>query len=102
MAQDEIDKLVQVIMDSKSICQKEVLTFDEAVRYTGIKRSTLYKLTSKQVIPHSKPNGKMIFFRRVELEQWLMSNPVATTTDLTAAAQAYCMTHRENKPKKIK
>lgn len=76
------------------ICTKEVLTSDEAARYMGIKVSYLYKLTSSKAIPHYKPNGKNCFFKRAELEAWLTANPVATAADLTAAAQAYCMTKK--------
>lgn len=72
-------------------CTKEVLTSDEAARYMGIKKSYLYKLTMRQEIPHYKPLGKMCYFNRVELEQWLQSNRVATADELSQKAQAYCM-----------
>ena len=53
------------------ITTKNVLNFEEAVEYTGMKASYLYKLTSTGKIPHYKPYGKMIFFRREELEDFL-------------------------------
>jgi len=53
------------------ITQKNVLNFEEAVQYTGMKSSYLYKLTSTGRIPHYKPYGKMIFFSRQELEEFL-------------------------------
>ena len=53
---------------------KEVLTFEETCDYTGISRSYLYKLTSSGNIPHSKPNGKLIFFEKEKLNQWLLQN----------------------------
>ncbi|RAV28897.1 helix-turn-helix transcriptional regulator [Sinomicrobium soli] len=53
---------------------KRVLTFDEACDYTGISKSYLYKLTSENRIPFSKPNGKVIFFEREKLENWLLRN----------------------------
>lgn len=46
------------------VAHKEVLTFEEASEYAGISRSYLYKLTASKDIPHSKPNGKMIFFEK--------------------------------------
>lgn len=91
MTQEELDKLAAAINDSITICQKEVLTLDEAAQYTGMKKSSLYKLTSARLLPHSKPNGKYCFFNRKALEEWMMSNPVATTTELNGLAQAYCM-----------
>lgn len=67
-----IQELAELIAAKSQICIKEVLTSDEAARYMGVSRSYLYKLTMNGVIPHSKPNGKMCYFDRHELEQWLM------------------------------
>ena len=50
-----------------------------------------YKLTMKQQIPHFKPMGKMCYFNRLELEQWLQSNRVATETEINQKAQSFCM-----------
>lgn len=91
MTQEEISKLAEAINSRLALCQKEVLTLDEAAQYTGMKKSYLYKLTASKAIPHYKPNGKNCFFSRKALEEWLMSNPVATAADLNAEAQAYCM-----------
>lgn len=91
MTQDELDKLAFAIGQNVLLVQKEVLTLEEAAQYTGLKKSYLYKLTAAKSIPHYKPAGKNCFFKRTELEEWLTANPIATTADLTAAAQAYCL-----------
>lgn len=72
-------------------CTKEVLTSEEAARYLGISKSYLYKLTMQQKIPHFKPLGKMCYFNRHELEQWLQSNRVATAEEISQRANNYCM-----------
>lgn len=72
-------------------CTKEVLTSDEAARYMGISKSYLYKLTMRQQIPHYKPMGKLCYFNRAELEQWLQSNRVSTDAEISQQAQTYCM-----------
>ena len=91
MIQEEINQIALAISKNLMVCQKEILTLDEAAQYTGMTKSALYKLTSTRQIPFSKPNGKNCFFKRTELEAWLMSNPVATTDELNDRAQAYCM-----------
>lgn len=91
MTQDEISQIALAVSKNLMVCQKEILTLDEAAQYTGMTPSALYKLTSTRKIPFSKPNGKNCFFKRTELEAWLMSNPVATTDELNDRAQAYCM-----------
>lgn len=68
------------------LCNKPVLTIEEAAAYTGLTVSTIYKLTSTQQIPHSKPRGKMLYFDRAELESWLLQRRVKTTSEIDAAA----------------
>lgn len=55
---------------------KEVLSSSEVCTFLGISESYLYRLTSAKQIPHYKPNGKMIFFNRKELCEWVLRNPV--------------------------
>ncbi len=72
---------------------KRVLNFTEACNFTGFSRSYLYKLTSAGIIPFSKPNGKMIFFDREKLEQWLLSNATTGSNEREKAAATYVTTH---------
>ena len=53
---------------------KTVLTVTEACEYMGITESHMYKLTSNGKIPHYKPTGKLIYFDRSELDDWLLQN----------------------------
>ena len=50
------------------------LTFKEACTYLGYAPSYLYKLTYRNVIPHYKPTGKMIFFSKNEVDQWIFKS----------------------------
>ena len=56
------------------LTNKTVLTFDEVANYTGLSKSYLYKLTSAGLIPHSKPNGKNVYFGKAEIDTWLLRN----------------------------
>ena len=55
---------------------KTVLTAREACEYMGITESHLYKLTSRGRIPHYKPTGKLVYFDRSELDDWLLRNKI--------------------------
>ena len=69
--------------------QKEVLTSDEAARYMGVSKSCLYKWTMNREIPHYKsPTGRMCYFNRREIEEWMQSVRVATDDELEQQAQA--------------
>ena len=71
------------------IQQKNVLNFSEAVQFTGFSQSYLYKLTSKEIIPHSKPTGKFIFFSRQDLENWLLGNKRKSNEQIITDAATY-------------
>ena len=73
---------------------KNVLSFEEASRFLNLSKSYLYKLTSAGVIPHYKPQGKMIYFEKTALEEWLRQNPVKTQEQIAQEAQRYLLTHK--------
>ena len=81
---ERLDRLERLL-----IANKEVLTFEETCDYTGISRSYLYKLTAAGTIPHSKPNGKLIFFERKKVERWLLRNENGSSGETGAEALAY-------------
>lgn len=87
----ELKQVADLVTANTIFCTKEILTSDEAAKYMGISKSYLYKLTMRQIIPHYKPMGKMCYFNRAELEQWLQSNRVSTSADINRLAQTYCM-----------
>ena len=91
MEKERKKKVVNMATENTLFCKKEVLTSEEAARYMGISKSYLYKLTMGQKIPHFKPMGKMCYFNRVELEQWLQSNRVATKEEIINRANNYLM-----------
>lgn len=73
------------------ICQKEMLNMEEAVLLTGLSRNYIYKLTARREIPHYKPLGRAIYFRRVELEEWLKRGRVETSAELGDVAKQYTL-----------
>ena len=84
---DRIEKLVRT--------GKTVLSLEEASEYTGISRSYLYKLTARGDIPFSKPRGKMIYFSREKLDQWLLSNGSHSKSELKGQALDYTFRNKK-------
>jgi len=82
--QTVIDRLD--ILTSAVLCNKQTLSVEEAAAYTGLTTSYLYKLTSTQEIPHYKQRGKMLYFDRSELENWLKQGKVKTLNAVNKAA----------------
>ena len=56
--------------------QKEILTLEEFSTYAGISKNQAYHLTSKKKVPHFRPVGKMIYFRKEDVIEFLSQNPI--------------------------
>ena len=66
------------------------LSMDEAIKYTGLKRSYLYKLVHNNEIPYYKTEGgKLIRFKRAELDKWLLAVRVPSNAELSDQAAAH-------------
>lgn len=89
MNQEELKTIAEYVSTNIAYSNKEVLTAKEAAAYMGVTLSCLYRWTMERVVPHYKPNGKMCYFNRLELEQWLMSNRVETNDEINQKAQTY-------------
>jgi excisionase family DNA binding protein len=90
MSKDQLQEVADLITAKTLFCTKEVLTSDETARYMGISKSYLYKLTMRGEIPHYKPTGKICYFNRREVEEWLQQNRCATAVEITDRANSYC------------
>ena len=61
---------------------KNILTLEEVAEYTQLSKSYVYKLTSKGDIPYYKPNGKQLYFKRTEIDEWLLTNRNKTNQEI--------------------
>lgn len=86
MTQEDLilDKLNRIAdkLDEQNLLQKTVLNFNEACSYLDISQSHLYKLTSTRQIPHFCPQGKKLYFKRAELDEWLQRNRQSTSEEI--------------------
>ena len=71
MKQETIAKQLEEIKVLLKKKDDKPLSFKEACAYLGFAPSYLYKLTYRKVIPHYKPTGKMLFFSKNELDEWI-------------------------------
>ncbi len=67
-------KKLSVIEDLLKRKDDRPLTFKDACSYLGYAPSYLYKLTYKNIVPHYKPTGKIIFFSKNELDEWVFKS----------------------------
>ncbi len=76
------------IRNSENLKQ-EILNFNDACQFLDYSKSYLYKLTHSRQIIHYKPNGKKLYFKRIDLEAWLLRNRVKTADEIEQEAIDY-------------
>lgn len=87
MIQEQLARIEGLL--TQSVQSKTVLNIDDVATLTGYSKQYLYKLTSKNKIPHYKPQGKNIFFKKEELENWMLQNRQATVDEIEQEAISY-------------
>ena len=80
---------LDIIERNSLLASKKVLCLEDVSVLTGLSKSYIYKLTADKKIPHYKPNGKLVYFERSEIENWMLQNRVATTDEAEQDAMSY-------------
>ena len=94
--QDDLETLVQSsvrkVLDEQGIEAKEpvdeIMSAEQASQYLNLAKQTIYGFTSKNEIPFFK-RGKKLYFKKSELEQWLMEGKQKTLKDTQKEAIDY-------------
>ena len=68
---------------------KPILTLEEASQYTGLSKSHMYRHTSAGNIPFYKPEGRKIYFKKSELEEWMLRNRQSSNEEIRRKAAKY-------------
>jgi len=86
---------LSIKIDELKLLQKTVFNFEEACSYLKISKSHLYKLTSQRLIPHFCPQGKKLYFKREEIDIWLLRNRKSSTEEIENEAIDYVFGRRK-------
>jgi excisionase family DNA binding protein len=78
----KLDAIAGLVQSLQLHQPKAMLCPKEAAAYMGISKSTLYKHTSSGNIAYYKPNGKLILFRKADLDNWLEANRIPSNEEL--------------------
>lgn len=84
---ERLDRIEQYSL----LAAKNVLNIEDVSILTGLSKSHLYKLTHRREIPHYKPNGKILYFDREEIERWMKQNRVSSKSEIEEMAATYLM-----------
>lgn len=74
---------IKMLISESEIVKREILPLADAVGYLKIKKSSLYKLTCSKKIPFYRPAGsKLIYFKRAELDAWMLKTRESTIDEI--------------------
>jgi len=88
-----LERIEQMLLQ-QNLLTKVVLTLEEACEYLGVSASQLYKQTSGRSIPFFKPTGKKLYFKRVDLDGWLLQNRSTTDDEIERMAADYIIQNK--------
>lgn len=96
---NEVLEQLQELKQLAVLGAKTALTMNDVVLLTGLSKSHLYKLVWSKKIPYYKAaeGGKMTYFNKQEIENWLLAYRVPTTEELEQKAIAHCVTSKTKK-----
>lgn len=73
---------------------KQRLSVSEAAKYSGYSRSRIYWLIEHRYLAHHKPANGKVFILLTDLEAFLNTGRVATSQELSNAAETLLTTKR--------
>jgi len=80
-----LERIEQLLTEQHAF-SKPFLSLEESAQYLGLSMSAMYKLTSSGKLVHYKPNGKMIFCKKEDLDAWALSNRQKTQSEIREEA----------------
>ena len=84
---ERINELSEKLEKRQSAETKEYLTTEEAACYLGCSAANIYKLTMNREIPFFKPMGKMMYFKRSDLDAWITRCRVSSQYEIGRMAE---------------
>lgn len=93
MAEREIKEQLDRIEQYAMIAAKSMLNIKEAAIILGMTVEGVRYLARNNTLPYYKPNVHRIYFKKSELEDWMMQNRSKSMTEIESEAAAYCSTH---------
>ena len=88
-----IEHLLYAHIEKAATNSSTVMSIDEAAKFLGLSKATLYKKVSQRLIPVSK-QGKKLYFSSSDLTAWLDTGRRKTNAEINIAAAAYLTSPR--------
>lgn len=93
MIDQEIKEQLDRIEQYSMIAAKNMLNIKEAAIILNMTVDGVRYNVRNNTLPYYKPNAHRLYFKKSELEDWMMQNRSKSMTEIESEATAYCSTH---------
>lgn len=81
-----LEKVVMLLQEQE-LSKKQLMSVKEAASYLNLDEQTLYNFNRDKKIPHYKPNGKKVYYKRDELDDWVFQNRIPTSEEKSSEVE---------------
>lgn len=85
MIYDRLDEMERRIMTTSDV----FMNVRQTAEYLGFRPSYVYKLSHYRIIPFYKPTRKKLFFKKSDIDTWIMSKKKNSISEVKVEAQKY-------------
>ena len=82
-----IIEMIERKLNEIRVAQKPIMSVEDLSTYLDLSPAYIRKMTHNREIPHYKPNGKKLYFRKDEIDEWVLSSRVMTAEELRREAR---------------
>lgn len=100
MTQEEIKRIAAAVAD-RLYYNKNFLTTKEACSFLGLSTRALYQLRVDGQIASYCPNGKITYYKRSDLERWIMTGHRMSNSEMNAKVVEYFDARRAGRRPKM-
>ncbi|MBW8522156.1 helix-turn-helix domain-containing protein [Chryseobacterium chendengshani] len=70
---------------------RNIMTVKQLSLYTGLSEKHIYKLIFNRKIPHYKPGGKVIYFKKEDVDDYLFKNRISSNDEIETEASKFLL-----------
>lgn len=83
---DLLEKILFHIEEAGKIGTSPYLSLEDTCKYMKVTKTHLYRLMKERLITYSKPTGKIAYFKKSDIEEYMSRNTIPSFASLEALA----------------
>lgn len=88
---------IEILLTKQTLLSKEFLTLEETADYLDLSKSAIYRMTSKREIPFYNPGGKKLYFKKSDLDQWILQGKTISHIEMEQEVNSYLSRNKKSR-----